>query len=108
MDPFDAVPIVPPAQEPRGRDRGENLAAGIVVFGLPLVYLLVLTFTDLTKQPGLAVLWLPAGISVLGAVVCAAARVSLGRSIMTVAGCLWWCLLAAVAMVAIDILIFPF
>jgi hypothetical protein len=108
VDPLDLVPIVPPGREPRERDRGEDLAAAIVVFGLPLVYLLVLTFTDLTKQPSPAVLWLPAGISVLGAAICVAARVSLGRSIVTVVGCLWWCLVAAVAMVAIDILIFPF
>jgi hypothetical protein len=107
MDAFD-LPIAPGPERPRGRDRRENLAAGLVVFGLPSIYLAVLTVTDLTKQPGLAVLWLPAAIAALGAVVCVLARMSVGRSIATVVGCLWWCLVAAVTMVAVDILIFPF
>lgn len=107
MDVFD-LPIAPGPEPQQGRGRSENLAAGIVVFGLPALYLLVLAVTDLTKQPGLAVLWLPAGIGALGALVCVVARMSVGRSIVSVVGCLWWSLVAAVTMVAIDILIFPF
>jgi hypothetical protein len=75
---------------------------------MPLVYLLVLTFTELTKQPELAVMQLPLIISAVGAVVCVLARMSFGRSIVAVIGCLWWCLLAGVTMVVVDILIFPF
>jgi len=33
---------------------------------------------------------------------------SVGRSVLAVVGCLWWCLVAGLTMVAIDILIFPF
>ncbi|HEX2127277.1 MAG TPA: hypothetical protein VHF45_12050 [Thermoleophilaceae bacterium] len=107
MDVFD-LPIAPGPEPPRGRDRRENVASGIVVFGLPAIYLAVLTVTDLTKQPGLAVLWLPAAIGALGAVVCVLARMGVGRSLVAAVGCLWWCLVAAVTMVAVDILIFPF
>lgn len=107
MDVFD-LPIVPGPEPPRGRDRRENLVAGVVVFALPLVYLFVLALTELTKQPGLAVFQLPLIISALGAVVCVLARMSFVRSIVSVVGCLWWCLVAGVTMVIVDILIFPF
>lgn len=107
MDVFD-IPIVPGPEPRPGRDRRENLVAGIVVFALPMAYLFVLALTELTKQPGLAVFQLPLIISALGAVVCVFARMSFVRSIVTVVGCLWWCLVAGVTMVVVDILIFPF
>lgn len=108
MDPLDFAPLAPPQGRRRGGDRTENVVAGLVTFGLPLVYLAVLTVTDLTKRPGLAVLYLPAFIAAAGALVCIGGRVGLRRSVVTVAGCLWWCVVAAVTMVAVDILIFPF
>ncbi len=108
MDLFD-VPFLPPGPDPPpGRNRAESVVAGVVVFVLPTLYLCLLTFTELTKRPDLAVLWGPAIVSLLGALVCVVARMSLGRAIVTVVGCLWWCLLAGLALVAIDILIFPF
>lgn len=107
MDFFD-LPIVPGPEPSRGRDRRQNIVAGIVVFALPLLYLFVLAVTELTKQPGLAVFQLPLIISALGAVVCVLVRMSFGRSIVSVVGCLWWCTVAGVTMALVDILIFPF
>jgi hypothetical protein len=107
MDIFD-IPVVPPGRERQRPDRRQDLPAGIVVFAFPAIYLAVLTVTELTKHPGLALLWFPAGISALGAAVCILTRMSVGRSIVAVIGCLWWCLVAGLTMVVIDILIFPF
>jgi hypothetical protein len=108
VDIFDA-PLPPPGPDPPpGRSLAENVAGGVVVFGLPLVYLCILIATDLTKRPDQALLWGPACFGLAGAVVCVLARLGLGRSIYAVAACLWWCLLAGLSLVVIDILIFPF
>ena len=107
MDLFDL--FVPSGPEPAsGGSRRESFLGGVVVFGLPLAYLCLLTVTDLSKDPGLALMWFPAGLSLLGVLVCVAGRVGVGRSIVAVVGCLWWCLVAGLTMVVIDILIFPF
>lgn len=108
MDLFDFVPAAPGPEPPRGRNRRESVAGGVVVLGIPLVHVALLTVTDLSKRPDLAMLWLPVLFSLAGTFVCVAARVSLGRSLMAVLGCLWWCLLGGTALVVIDIVIFPF
>lgn len=107
VDLFDLVPAPGPEPAPGGTRR-EDLLGGLVVFGLPSIYLCILTFTEPTKDPGRALLWWPVGFTLLGVVVCVAGRVRLGRSIVAVVGCLWWCLAAGLTMVVIDILIFPF
>jgi hypothetical protein len=107
MDLFDLMPA-PGPDPPRGRNRTEDLAGGVVVFGLPLLALCLLTVTDLSKRPEIAMLWMPAGFTLLGTFICVGARMSLGRSLVALLGCLWWCLLAGTCLVVIDILIFPF
>jgi hypothetical protein len=108
MDVLDVIPFPPGPDPPRGRDRRDDLANGAVVFGLPLVELLILTVTDLSKRPEVAMLWLPVLFTLAGAMICVLARVSLGRSVVALLGCLWWCLVAGTTLVVIDILIFPF
>jgi hypothetical protein len=107
MDAFDL--FVPSGPEPAsGGSRRESFLGGVVVFGLPLAYLILLTVTDLTKDPGLALLKFPTALTALGALVCALGGVSFRRSFVAVVGCLWWCLVAGLTMVVIDIMIFPF
>jgi hypothetical protein len=106
---FDLIPWTVPGPEPApGRNRTEDIAGGVVVFGFPMVQLLLLTVTDLSKRPDMALLWLPLMFALAGAMVCVLARVSLSRSIVAVLGCIWWCMLAGLTLVVIDILIFPF
>jgi hypothetical protein len=93
---------------PKARNRREEIASAVVVFGFPLIALVLLTVTDLSKRPDIAMLWMPVGFSVAGAVICAGVRMGLWRAFVSVLGCLWWCLLAGTALVVIDILIFPF
>ncbi len=107
MDLFDLFPAAGPEPAKGGSPR-EQLVGGVVVFGLPTLHLCLLMLTELSKQPALAVLWLPATFSAIGVLVCVLVRLSVGRSIVAVLGCLWWCLLVGLTMVAIDILIFPF
>ena len=109
MNLFDLIPWTIPGPEPApGRNLTENVAGGVVVFGLPMVDMLLLTVTDFSKRPDLALLWLPVMFALAGAMVCVLARVSLGRSIVAVLGCAWWCLVVGMALIVIDILIFPF
>jgi hypothetical protein len=109
MDLFDLVPIMPPGPGPaKDGDPREKLAGGVVVFGLPLIDLGLVTVTDLSKRPDLAMLWLPVTFTLIGALVCVLGRVSFRRSLVALLGCLWWCLVAGTCMVVIDILIFPF
>jgi hypothetical protein len=109
MNLFDLIPWTIPGPEPApGGDLRENVAGGVVVFGLPMVDLLLLTVTDLSKRPDMALLWLPVMFALAGAMVCVLARLSLGRSVVAVLGCIWWCLAAGFTLVVIDILIFPF
>lgn len=108
MNLFDVIPWIPGPEPARGRNRREDVAGGAVVFGLPVVDLFLLTVTDLSKRPDMALLWLPVMFALAGAMVCVLARVSLGRSLVAVLGCIWWCMVAGVTMIAIDILIFPF
>ena len=107
MDLFDLVPISGP-EPARGRTRGESVAGGVVVLGLPLVDLLLLTVTDLSKQPSMALLWLPVMFTLAGLAICVLARVSIGRTIVALLGCAFWCLAAGLTLIVIDILIFPF
>ncbi len=88
--------------------RVDDLASGVVMFGLPVVDLALLTVTDLSKRPDLALLWLPVTFALGGAMVCVLARLGVGRSLVVVLGCIWWCMLAGLALVVIDIMIFPF
>ena len=107
MDFFDFLPA--PGPEPAsGGTPKENRLGGLVVFGLPLLYFGILIVTDVTKDPGLALMWFPAGFTALGLLVCILGRVRFGRSLVAVVGCLWWCLVGGLTMVVIDILIFPF
>ena len=109
MDLFDFIPIVPPGPEPKRSDRREeNIAGGVVVFGLPTIDLFLLTLTELSKQPRLALLWLPVIFTLFGALICVLVRMSLGRTIVALLGCAFWCLAAGLTLVVIDILIFPF
>ena len=64
MDFFDFLPIAPGPEPARGGSREENLAGGAVVFGLPLIDLILLTVTDLSKHPNLA-LCLMAGLTMV-------------------------------------------
>ncbi|HEX8745201.1 MAG TPA: hypothetical protein VF712_18900 [Thermoleophilaceae bacterium] len=108
MDIFD-LPFLPGPRPPRGGgDPRDELVGGAVAVGLPLIYLCVLIPTDLTKQPDLAVLWLPVGLGLVGAAICLLTRISLGRAIVAVLSCMWWSLVAALTMVVVDILVFPF
>jgi hypothetical protein len=108
MDLFDLFPVATGPEPAKGGSAREKLVGGAVVFGLPMLHLCLLTLTELSKQPSLAVLWLPATFAGIGALACVLARLSLGRAIVAVLGCLWWCLFVGLALVAIDILIFPF
>lgn len=108
MDLFDLFPVAPGPEPAKGGSTREKLVGGAVVFGLPMLHLCLLTLTELSKRPSLAVLWLPATFAGIGAVACVLARVSLSRAITAVLGCAFWCLLVGLTMVAIDILIFPF
>jgi hypothetical protein len=98
----------PRPEPPRGRTGGHKLAEAVVSFGLPLIYLTLLTVTELTKRPEISVLYGPLAVGALGALICLLTRPRVGRAIVAVISCAWWCLLAGVTMVAIDILIFPF
>ena len=108
MDLFDLIPFVPGPEPARGRNVREDVAGGVVVFGLPALALLLLTVTDLSKDPGVALLRLPLAFGLVGALVCGLAPLSLGRLIVAVLACVWWCLVVGLTLVVIDILIFPF
>jgi hypothetical protein len=101
-------PVASGPRLPKARDRREEIAGAVVAFGFPLIALVLLTVTELSKQPNIAMLWMPVGFSALGVVICAAVGMRLWRMFVVVLACLWWCLLAGFALVVIDILIFPF
>ena len=109
MDLSDLFNPVFPGPEPgKGGTRSESIAGGVVVLGLPLVTLAILTVTELSKRPEIAMLWMPVGFTALGAIICAAVQMNLWRAFVAVLGCLWWCFVAGTTLVVIDILIFPF
>lgn len=109
MDPTDIFTPIAPGPEPAaGGNRTQNIVAGVVAFGLPVVTMAILTVTDLSKQPIVAMLWLPVVFTALGLVMCVLARMRAWQIFTTSLACLWWCLVAGTALVVIDILIFPF
>jgi hypothetical protein len=109
VDLFDFFPPIIPGPEPaKGRNLREDVVGGVVVFGLPALALCLLMFTELSKRPDIAVLWMPVIFTLVGALICVLARMSIGRSIVALLGCLWWCLAVGFTLVVIDILIFPF
>jgi hypothetical protein len=105
MDWFD--PIVAPRGPARKLTPAENAAAMICLVAFPVVDLCLL-FTDLSKRPDIAMLWMPGIFTAAAIVVCVALRVHPWRAFTIVLGCLWWCFVASTTMVVIDILIFPF
>src|SRR3712207_4716664 len=108
MDLFDLVPP-PTGPEPKpAASKRADLLAGLVVVGLPALYLCVLIPTQPALRPDLAVLWGPVLLGLVGALVCVLGRLGLRRSVVATAGCLWWSLVAGVTMVVVDIIIFPF
>jgi hypothetical protein len=107
MDLFDLLPVAGPEPAKGGSPR-EKVAGVVVVFGLPMIHLALLTVTELSKKPSLAVFWLPLTYVLIGALVCMGVRMNLGRAIVALLGCAFWCLLVGLTLVAIDILIFPF
>jgi hypothetical protein len=107
MDLFDLFPVAGPEPAKGGSPR-EKVAGGVVVFGLPMIHLGLMTVTELSKHPKLAVIWLPLTYTMIGALICIGARMNLGRAIVAVLGCAWWCLFVGLTLVVIDILIFPF
>jgi hypothetical protein len=107
MDAFDFfVPSGP--EPPRGRSLSHNIAAGVVVLGLPLVDMFIVLIANLSKRPETAVFWLPLGFGLLGALICRVVRMSLGQSVVSVLVCLGWCAFASVCLVMMDIFIMPF
>jgi hypothetical protein len=108
MDLFDPVPFPRGPKRPRYGDRRQEVAGGAVAFGLPIVALAILTVTDLSKQPMVAMVWMPAAFTAVGLCVCILTRMRPWRTFTTSLACLWWCLMAGLALVVIDILIFPF
>lgn len=108
MDPLDAIPYVPGPSPPQDGNRAQNFVAGVVAFGLPMVALVLLTVTELSKRPDVAMLWMPVYFTGFGLVVCVLARLGPLRTLVTCLACLWWCVLAGFTLVLADILIFPF
>ena len=107
MDWFD-IPIVPGPGPGRDLSPSETAAALVCLVLLPLVDLGLVTVTDLSKRPDVAMLWLPGVFTALAVLVCRGLRIGAGRSIANAVGCLWWCFLASAALVVIDVLVFPF
>jgi hypothetical protein len=108
VDWFD-IPIVPPPSGSRRKlTPAEHAASAVCLVVLPLIVLAICTVTDASKDPGVAVLWLPGVAAALAVVVCRLLRTGVGRTLVLTLGCLWWSFCAGVALVVIDILIFPF
>ena len=108
MDPLDAITHVPGPTPPQDGDRTKDIAGGMVAFFLPLIAVFLLTFTELSKQPDIAMLWMPVVFTTVGLFVCVLSRMGPWRTFITSLACLWWCLVAGTTLVVIDILIFPF
>jgi hypothetical protein len=108
MDPLDAVPYAPGPTPPEDGNRTQDIVGGAVAFFLPLTAICLLTVTELSKQPSIAMLWMPIAFTALGLVVCVVVRMGPWRTFITSLACLWWCLVAGTTLVVIDILIFPF
>ena len=108
MDPLDPIPHVPGPRPPEDGNRTQDIAGGMVAFFLPLVAVCLLTVTELSKRPEIAMLWMPVFFTALGLVVCVVARMGPWRTFITSLACLWWCLVAGTTLVVIDILVFPF
>jgi hypothetical protein len=109
MDLFDLLVWVPSDSRRARRSRAENLAANLVLFGLPAIYVTVLLLGGLGVDDATVVLVvLPLAFGALGWLICRRLRIGAGYSLQLTLGCAGLCLLWGVCLLLLDVLIFPF
>jgi hypothetical protein len=100
--------LIQPVPGRTRESRVEEAAKNILIWLVPMVYAGVLIWTEVYRSPAVSVILLPPLCAGLGAVVCSRLRIDPGYATRLVLGCAFWCFAAAVGLLVLDVMIFPF